>query len=113
MRRAVVPRANEGEAGLVGSIDVRTVGTLKELSSALRDEEPLYGLAVVGTVSPDAIWTKGGARPGDLLYLTKPLGTGYSAPGTDTPLHSSSPSTQVVVGDRSRPRRRCPDWWSR
>src|SRR5207302_1698335 len=42
----------------------------------LRDEEPLYGLAVVGTVAPDAIWTKAGARPGDQLYLTKPLGTG-------------------------------------
>ncbi|HWE81694.1 MAG TPA: selenide, water dikinase SelD [Gaiellaceae bacterium] len=42
----------------------------------LREEEPKYGLAVVGTVSPDAIWTKSGARPGDGLYLTKPLGTG-------------------------------------
>jgi selenide,water dikinase len=42
----------------------------------LREEEPKYGLAVVGTVSPDAIWTKGGARPGDALFLTKPLGTG-------------------------------------
>jgi len=42
----------------------------------LREEEPKYGLAVVGTVEPDRIWTKAGARPGDVLYLTKPLGTG-------------------------------------
>jgi selenide,water dikinase len=42
----------------------------------LREEEPKYGLAVVGTVEPDRIWTKAGARPGDILYLTKPLGTG-------------------------------------
>jgi selenide, water dikinase len=42
----------------------------------LREEEPKYGLAVVGTVDPDSIWTKAGARPGDVLYLTKPLGTG-------------------------------------
>jgi selenide,water dikinase len=42
----------------------------------LREEEPKYGLAVVGTVDPNRIWTKAGAQPGDLLYLTKPLGTG-------------------------------------
>jgi selenide,water dikinase len=42
----------------------------------LREEEPKYGLAVVGTVDPDRIWTKAGAKPGDALYLTKPLGTG-------------------------------------
>jgi selenide, water dikinase len=42
----------------------------------LREEEPKYGLAVVGTVETDRIWTKAGARPGDVLYLTKPLGTG-------------------------------------
>jgi magnesium chelatase family protein len=41
VRRAVVPRANEEEAGLVGSLDVRTVGTLRELLAALRGEEPL------------------------------------------------------------------------
>jgi selenide,water dikinase len=42
----------------------------------LRDEEPAFGLAVAGLVRPDAVWTKSGARPGDDLYLTKPLGTG-------------------------------------
>ncbi len=36
----------------------------------------LYGLAVTGTVHPDRIWRNGGARPGDLLVLTKPLGAG-------------------------------------
>jgi selenide,water dikinase len=47
----------------------------------LREEEPKFGLAVVGTVSPDAIWTKGGARAGDAVYLTKPLGTGLLVHG--------------------------------
>ena len=42
----------------------------------IRDEEPKYGLAVVGTVHPRAVWRKDGARPGDALFLTKPLGTG-------------------------------------
>jgi len=40
------------------------------------DDEPKFGLAVVGTVHPDQIGRKGGARPGDVLLLTKPLGTG-------------------------------------
>ncbi len=38
--------------------------------------EPFYGLAVMGTVHPERIFTKGGARPGDALILTKPLGVG-------------------------------------
>jgi selenide,water dikinase len=40
------------------------------------DEEPKYGLAVTGLVSPDRILTNTGVRPGDALILTKPLGTG-------------------------------------
>jgi len=39
-------------------------------------KEPTYGLAVMGLVPPDRVWTKGGARPGDVLILTKPLGVG-------------------------------------
>jgi selenide,water dikinase len=42
----------------------------------IQDEEPKYGLAVTGLVHPDRIFTKGGARPGDRLVLSKPLGTG-------------------------------------
>jgi selenide,water dikinase len=40
------------------------------------DNEPKYGLAVTGVVHPERIWTNAGARPGDALVLTKPLGTG-------------------------------------
>ncbi len=40
------------------------------------DSEPKYGLAVTGIVHPEHILTKGGAQPGDLLILSKPLGTG-------------------------------------
>ncbi len=40
------------------------------------DEEPKYGLSVSGTVHPDRIITNAGARPGDALVLTKPLGSG-------------------------------------
>jgi len=55
---------------------VLAAGALLAGGHTIRDVEPKYGLAVVGTVHPDAIWPKAGARPGDALYLTKPLGTG-------------------------------------
>lgn len=42
----------------------------------IRDEEPKFGLAVVGRVAPDQIWRKSGARPGDAVILTKPIGSG-------------------------------------
>jgi selenide, water dikinase len=60
---------------------VREAGGLLAGGHTLRDEEPVYGLAVVGLVDADAVWTKAGAQPGDLLYLTKPLGTGLLVHG--------------------------------
>ena len=55
---------------------VRAAGAILAGGHTIRDDEPKYGLAVVGTVHPDGIWPKSGARPGDALFLTKPLGTG-------------------------------------
>ena len=43
---------------------------------SVEDPEPKYGLSVSGLVHPDRILTNSGARPGDALVLTKPLGTG-------------------------------------
>jgi selenide,water dikinase len=42
----------------------------------IEDDEPKFGLAVNGVVHPDRIWTNAGARPGDHLVLTKPIGSG-------------------------------------
>lgn len=55
---------------------VAEAGAILAGGHTIRDSEPKYGLAVVGTVHPDAIWRKSGARPGDTLLLTKRLGTG-------------------------------------
>ena len=60
---------------------VEEAGALLAGGHTIRDDEPKYGLAVVGTVHPEAIWRKNGARPGDVLYLTKPLGTGLVLTG--------------------------------
>jgi selenide,water dikinase len=43
---------------------------------SVEDDEPKFGLSVVGVVHPNRFWTNGGARPGDVLVLTKPLGSG-------------------------------------
>jgi len=55
---------------------VRAAGAFLAGGHTIRDAEPKYGLAVVGTVHPDGIWPKAGAQVGDALLLTKPLGTG-------------------------------------
>lgn len=47
----------------------------------VRDEEPKYGLAVIGKVHPRRMITNAGARPGDVLILTKPIGTGLITTG--------------------------------
>jgi selenide,water dikinase len=60
---------------------VRAAGALLAGGHTIRDAEPKYGLAVVGTVHPDGIWPKNGARAGDALFLTKPLGTGLIMTG--------------------------------
>ncbi len=43
---------------------------------SIDDPEPKYGLAVIGKVQPDRVVRNVGARPGDRLFLTKPLGSG-------------------------------------
>ena len=45
----------------------------------VQDREVKFGYAVTGVVSPDAVWRNVGARPGDVLFLTKPIGTGVIA----------------------------------
>ena len=55
---------------------VESAGGVIAGGHSISDEEPKYGLAVTGMVHPDHILTKGGAKPGDVLVLSKPLGTG-------------------------------------
>ena len=59
-----------------GAEKVREAGAIITGGHTVSDKEPKYGLAVTGLVHPAHILTKGGAQPGDLLVLTKPLGVG-------------------------------------
>ena len=60
---------------------VRESGGTLAGGHTIRDPEPKYGLAVVGVAHPDRLFLKGGAQPGDVLILTKPLGTGLLVSG--------------------------------
>ena len=55
---------------------VYAAGALITGGHSIHDDEPKYGLAVTGFVHPDHVLTNSGARPGDVLFLTKPLGIG-------------------------------------
>ncbi|MBE6964065.1 MAG: selenide, water dikinase SelD [Ruminococcaceae bacterium] len=62
---------------LKGGYDkVYEAGALITGGHSILDEEPKYGLAVTGFVHPDRVLTNSGAKPGDVLLLTKPLGIG-------------------------------------
>jgi selenide,water dikinase len=61
--RGGAEKAREAGIDLVGGHTIKT-------------DEPIYGLAVTGVVHPDRIVTNAGARPGDALVLSKPLGLG-------------------------------------
>lgn len=59
-----------------GAEKVREAGALIAGGHSVTDHEPKYGLAAIGLAHPERIFTKGGARVGDVLLLTKPIGTG-------------------------------------
>jgi selenide,water dikinase len=61
-----------------GAEKVAEAGGVLAGGHTVSDPELKYGLAVMGLVHPARIWTKAGAAPGDLLVLTKPLGTGLT-----------------------------------
>jgi selenide,water dikinase len=71
-----LPREVISEILRGGAEKVVEAGAALAGGHTIEDNEPKYGLSVMGLVHPDKILTKGGARPGDVLVLTKPLGVG-------------------------------------
>jgi selenide,water dikinase len=65
-----------GEVVRGGAEKVAEAGAVIVGGHTIDDKEPKYGLAVFGTVHPDAVVLNRGALPGDALFLTKPIGTG-------------------------------------
>jgi selenide, water dikinase len=64
-----------------GAEKVREANCVLIGGHSIRNPEPIYGLAVTGLVSPRRVLTNANAQPGDLLVLTKPLGTGIITTG--------------------------------
>ena len=78
---------------LRGGIDkMREAGVVLVGGHSVDDPELKYGLSVTGTVHPNRVLTKGGARPGDKLLLTKPIGTGIIS----TAVKGGMASDQVI-----------------
>jgi selenide, water dikinase len=67
----LLARVLDGGADVVGA-----AGALVAGGHSIDDAEPKYGLAVVGTVDPERVFTNAGAQAGDALVLTKPIGLG-------------------------------------
>lgn len=72
----VVAKVNRAAAALVASCGGAVLG-----GHSIRCAEPVFGLCVMGFVHPAKIWRKSGARAGDVLMLSKPLGTGLLLSG--------------------------------
>jgi selenide,water dikinase len=64
-----------------GADKVAEAGGVIAGGHTMYDQEPKYGLCVTGVVHPNRIIEKAGARPGDALVLTKPLGSGVILTG--------------------------------
>jgi selenide,water dikinase len=64
---------------------------------SIRNPEPIYGLAVTGVVDVRLVTTNANARPGDLLVLTKPLGTGIATTGIKRGIASRSLGKKVIA----------------
>jgi selenide,water dikinase len=62
-----------------GALKAKEAGIDVVGGHTIKTDEPIYGLAVVGEVHPRKILSNAGARPGDALVLTKPLGLGVIA----------------------------------
>ena len=63
-----------------GGLDVlQRAGVALLGGHTVQDQEIKFGYAVTGEIHPGRIWMNAGARPGDVLFLTKPLGTGVIA----------------------------------
>lgn len=80
-----------------GGLDkIREAGALLVGGHSIEDTELKYGLSVTGLVHPDQVLVNGGARPGDVLLLTKPLGTGILSTAIKGGLVDAAAERQLV-----------------
>jgi cysteine desulfurase len=88
----VLERILSGAAEVAREAGVCIIG-----GHTIEDAEPKFGLAVTGLVHPERILTNAGARPGDVLVLTKPIGTGILATAAKKGLTKAKTIRQLVA----------------
>lgn len=79
-----------------GIATAREAGIAVVGGHSVEDREPKYGLVVTGLVSPDGVLANSGARPGDVLVLTKPIGTGILTTALKKKQLEDSAAVEVV-----------------
>jgi selenide,water dikinase len=84
-----------------GAEKAREAGVVIAGGHTVQDKEPKYGLVVAGFVHPQKMLTKSGARPGDILMLTKPLGFGTTTTAIKRGI-ATPENIEEVVGWMSR-----------
>jgi selenide,water dikinase len=75
---------------------IHEAGAVLAGGHSVDDLELKYGPSVTGVVSPDRVWTNAGAKPGDSLILTKPLGTGILATAIKAGLLAAEGERRVI-----------------
>lgn len=91
----VIQEVLQGACDVIAEAQASLVG-----GHSIDDETLKFGLSVTGLVDTKKVWSNEGARPGDLLILTKPLGTGTICAGIKKGLFSESDFTEALTSMR-------------
>ncbi|MDK2877791.1 MAG: selenide, water dikinase [Thermoanaerobacteraceae bacterium] len=79
-----------------GADKVIEAGAVVGGGHSIKSPEPIYGLSIIGEISSDKIMTNAGAKPGDVLILTKPLGIGVATTALKANMLSKETERQAV-----------------
>jgi selenide, water dikinase len=85
-----------GEVVRGGAEKVAEAGAVTVGGHTIDDKEPKFGLSVMGVVHPDKVVRNRGAREGDVLFLTKPIGTGIMATAIKQGLETESTGREFI-----------------
>lgn len=85
-----------GEILKGGADKVKEAGAVLAGGHSIQDDVPKYGLSVTGLVHPDRVYKNCGAKPGDVLVLSKPLGTGIVNTAVKAEMASKEAETEVI-----------------
>lgn len=96
-----LPAELSGQILLGGAEKCREAGVVVVGGHTVQDKEPKFGLVALGFVHPDKMLTKNGAKPGDKLVLTKPLGFGVTTTALKRGL-ADEKDVEEVIGWMSR-----------